>query len=167
MLRQIVRQITEQNGQTGAVFTKSPLVFKVPLLKEGGKSLFGKVTFKILFTKPPLWFPNQRRPLVNDPLLKECIQSSDWLKKFIHKGSFIFPLLLYFFSILSIQYETRVIICFILPFNVIFYILRNEYLLDFCIAYHIVVIATFQTFKMTHIYTHIKHIFIGFVDISA
>ena len=26
----------------------------------------------------------------------KCIQSSDWLKTFVHKGSFIFLLLLYF-----------------------------------------------------------------------
>ena len=50
----------------------------------------------MLFTKPPLWFPYQRRPSIKDPLLKECIQSSDWLKTFVHKGSFIFSLLLYF-----------------------------------------------------------------------
>ena len=57
---------------------------------------FGKVTFKMLFTKPPLWFPYQRRPSIKDPLLKECILSSDWLKTFVHQDSFIFPLLLYF-----------------------------------------------------------------------
>ena len=33
---------------------------------------------------------------MKDPLLKECILSSDWLKMSVHKGAFIFPLLLYF-----------------------------------------------------------------------
>ena len=43
-------------------------------------------------------------------------------------------------------------ICFLLAFNMIFYILRNEYLTfkDFCVAYHVVVIATFHTDIVTH-----------------
>ena len=41
---------------------------------------------------------------------------------------------------------------FLLPFKVIFYILRNKYqtFKDFCIAYHIVVIATFHKDIVTH-----------------
>ena len=41
---------------------------------------------------------------------------------------------------------------FLLPFKMIFYILRNKYLTfkDSCIAYHIVVIATFHTDIVTN-----------------
>ena len=62
----------------------------------------------------------------------------------------MFPLLLYFrLCMLLIQYKISVFSC---PFRVIFYILRNIYLTftDFCIAYHIVVIATFHTDILIH-----------------
>ena len=47
----------------------------------------------------------------------------------------------------------------------IFYILRYEYFTfkDVCVAYHVVVIATFHT----NIVTHIQYIFNGFDDIST
>ena len=46
-----------------------------------------------------------------DHLIKECIQSSDWLKMFVHKGSLIFPLLLYFlFSMFIICLRLRVVL---------------------------------------------------------
>ena len=51
------------------------------------------------------------------------------------------------------QYKIGVIMYFLLPFKMIFYILINKYLTfkDFCITYHIVVIATFHTDIVTHI----------------
>ena len=73
---------------------------------------------------------------MKDPLLKECILSSDWLKMSVHKGAFIFPLLLYFLlSIFIIQYKISVLMCFLLLFKMIFHILRNKYLTfkEFCI----------------------------------
>ena len=49
-----------------------------------------------------------------------------------------------------IQYKISAVMCFLLPFKVIF--LRNKYLTseDFCISYHTVVIATFHTDNVTH-----------------
>ena len=51
-----------------------------------------------------------------------------------------------------IQYKISVMMCFLFLFKMIFYILRNEYLTfkDFCIAYHIVVIAAFHTDIVTY-----------------
>ena len=51
-----------------------------------------------------------------------------------------------------IQYKIGVIRYFLLPFKMIFYILRNKYLTfkDFCVTCHIVVIATFHTAIVTH-----------------
>ena len=52
---------------------------------------------------------------MKDLLLKECILSSDWLKTFVHKGSFIFLLFLYFLlSMFIIQYMISVTMCFLL-----------------------------------------------------
>ena len=71
--------------------------------------------------------------------------SSDWLKTFVHKVSFIFPLLLYFLLSMFI----------LLPFKMIFHILRNKYLYfkDFCIAYHIL-LSTVLKYYLSHIEGH-------------
>ena len=51
-----------------------------------------------------------------------------------------------------IHYKISVKMCFLLSFKMIFYTVRNKYLTfkDFCIAYRIVVLATFHTDIMTH-----------------
>ena len=77
-----------------------------------------------------------KETLNKDPLLKEHFLSSDWLKMFFHKGSFIFPLLLYFLlSKFIIQYKISVMMCFLLLLNVMFYIVRNEYLTNLRFLY--------------------------------
>ena len=73
-----------------------------------------------------------------------------FLTKALSFSPFLSLTLYFLLSILIVQHKTSVITCFILAFNVIFYILRNEYLnlLLYCI--HVVVIVTFHTDIVTH-----------------
>ena len=54
-----------------------------------------------------------------------------------------------------IQYKISVMMCFLLPFKMIFHILRNKYLAfrDFCIAYHIL-LSMVRKYYLTHIEGH-------------
>ena len=71
---------------------------------------------------------------------------------FVNRGAFIFHLLLYFLlSILIIQYKISAMMCFLLRFNVMFYILSNEYpTLKIFILHSTLVIATLHTDIVTH-----------------
>ena len=74
----------------------------------------------------------------------------------------MFSLLLYFLlSMLIIQYKISVMMCFLLPFKVIFYILRNKYPALYCIPR-----CCNSHFSYRYCDTHIKYIFIGFDEIS-
>ena len=53
-----------------SIFTKPPIF---PFITGRLKISFGKLTSKMVFTKPPLWFPYQIRTEIKDPLLKKCI----------------------------------------------------------------------------------------------
>ena len=85
---------------------------------------------------------------------------SDWSKTLFTKAPLSFHYFLYYIliSMLIIQYKITVMICFLLPFNLIFYISRSEYpsFKDFVIACHLRAIATLHKGIVTHTSIHLQ-----------